>query len=516
MDIKFLGHAGFLVENEKQIMLLDPWLSPNGTFCKSWYQFPKNHHLFEIVENMFSDSKKNKYIYISHEHKDHLDLDFLNHIKNQNFKFIIPNYRSDALRKELRKIKNNEIIEFKDEEDRHIDGFNISIFIDDTGINRDSAILINDGAYTFLNMNDCKIYERSDRLLSKYKKIDFAAIQFSGATWYPVCYDFDISEKNKLFKNKRDVKFNLVKNFLDELKPSCYLPSAGPPCFLSEDLKDINFYAPTQFPDKEQFIDFLNKSNIEIQILSMEPGDVFSSKNNKVVNPHAVPIKASNNRDYIDKYCLDHHEDFSSDGIDFENLLKKLFLENYNKMREFKNKDIQEPFNLYFLIKEYKQKVIEVNFNDKKVKIVPSNKLINMNEYYKISAPGWLYKKIVDKDITWTDFSLTFRARISRKPNIYSSFIQGFILSEIEDLIYLSEMMDDSQNKKERVTVSDSDCSYMVDRYCPHMGADLKNVKISGNKFIVCPRHGWEFDLKNKGDCKNAHNSTINSVKIES
>ena len=77
-------------------------------------------------------------------------------------------------------------------------------------------------------------------------------------------------------------------------------------------------------------------------------------------------------------------------------------------------------------------------------------------------------------------------------------------------------MMDDSQNKKERVTVSDSDCSYMVDRYCPHMGADLKNVKISGNKFIVCPRHGWEFDLKNKGDCKNAHNSTINSVKIES
>ncbi len=515
MEIKFLGHAGFSLENEKQILLMDPWLSPNGQFCKSWYQYPKNHHLFDIIENMFSESKKNKYIYISHEHKDHFDLDFLNHIKNRDFKFITPNYRSNALRKELKKISSNGIIEFNDEEEKKIDGFNISIFIDDTGINRDSAIIVNDGKKTFLNMNDCKIYERTKSLLDKYGKIDLAAIQFSGATWYPVCYDFNNEEKNKLFENKRDVKFELVKSFLDKLKPEFYLPSAGPPCFLSDELIEINFYSPTQFPDESEFVEFLKNNNSLVNILPMEPGQVFDINNKQIISEHVDSISSKNKRDYISKYAKDHFENFNSKDIDYEKLLKRMFLENYNKMREFKNKEINEPFNLYFLINEYKHKAIEINFNDKKVKVVSIEIVNRAHKYYKISAPGWLYEMIVDNEISWTDFSLTFRAKISRKPNIYSSFIQGFILSEIEDLIYLSEMMDDSQNKTERIEVSDCKSNYTIDRYCPHMGADLKDVEISEGRYVVCPRHGWRFDLESKGECKNAHNATINSVKVD-
>ena len=66
LKITYLGHAGFVVESSDVLLLMDPWLSPNGAFCKSWYQYPNNHFLFDSVNEFFSKSEKDKYIYISH------------------------------------------------------------------------------------------------------------------------------------------------------------------------------------------------------------------------------------------------------------------------------------------------------------------------------------------------------------------------------------------------------------------------------------------------------------------
>ena len=40
MQFSYLGHAGFVVETEDAIVIMDLWLSPAGAFDASWFQLP--------------------------------------------------------------------------------------------------------------------------------------------------------------------------------------------------------------------------------------------------------------------------------------------------------------------------------------------------------------------------------------------------------------------------------------------------------------------------------------------
>ena len=75
-------------------------------------------------------------------------------------------------------------------------------------------------------------------------------------------------------------------------------------------------------------------------------------------------------------------------------------------------------------------------------------------------------------------------------------------------------MIMELQNQDKRIIISNIDNNeYEIDRYCPHTGADLKDTPITDCRYVVCPRHGWKFDLFNKGICKESHDATINVIK---
>ena len=56
--LKFLGHAGFMYETDKQLLLMDPWMSKSGAFDSSWYQFPSNHEFGDEIRNIIEKSNK--------------------------------------------------------------------------------------------------------------------------------------------------------------------------------------------------------------------------------------------------------------------------------------------------------------------------------------------------------------------------------------------------------------------------------------------------------------------------
>ena len=93
MQITYLGHAGFCVETARSIVVMDPWVSPTGAFDSAWFQFPCNHHLAALIQEKLQDATKDRYLYISHEHKDHFDLSFLNSLPARDFTLIVPHYR---------------------------------------------------------------------------------------------------------------------------------------------------------------------------------------------------------------------------------------------------------------------------------------------------------------------------------------------------------------------------------------------------------------------------------------
>ena len=183
--LKFLGHAGFMYETQNELILMDPWMSTEGAFDSSWYQNPPNHDFGATIRDEILSTSKEVYIYISHEHKDHFDIPYLKTLELSKINFITPKFRRDHVASELSKLSPKSITTPVDSELIKIGNLEIRLFLDDQEIVRDSAIGIYDIDldYTFLNLNDCKVYDRVDELKNLY---DDAGIT-DGETIYTLC-----------------------------------------------------------------------------------------------------------------------------------------------------------------------------------------------------------------------------------------------------------------------------------------------------------------------------------------
>src|SRR5262249_42716897 len=149
----------FLVETAKALLLADPWLSAEGAFDSAWFQFPCNHHLAPAVRDKFIATEKQRFVYVSHEHRDHFDPHFLRTLPVEETTFLVPHFQRDALRAELRSLRPGNLMLCKHGEVVPVADGSATLYLDDSGINRDSSILLRADGHTFLNMNDCKLYD---------------------------------------------------------------------------------------------------------------------------------------------------------------------------------------------------------------------------------------------------------------------------------------------------------------------------------------------------------------------
>ena len=109
---------------------------------------------------------------------------------------------------------------------------------------------------------------------------------------------------------------------------------------------------------------------------------------------------------------------------------------------------------------------------------------------------------------------LSFRHKLHRSPDIYQVAINGFLTMEKEDInVFCSNLMR-LENQKERITVSAGGVDYSIDKYCPHQGSSLIESWIEDDRYLVCPKHRWKYDLENGGQAIDA-NATINAVDLD-
>ena len=129
--LKFIGHAGFMYSTSNEILLMDPWMSKNGAFDSSWYQFPSNHSLGDEIRQEVESTTKEVYIYISHEHKDHFDVDYLKTLNLSKVNFITPKFRRDHVASVLEKLDPKSVTTPVDSEVLNIGKMEIRLFLDD-------------------------------------------------------------------------------------------------------------------------------------------------------------------------------------------------------------------------------------------------------------------------------------------------------------------------------------------------------------------------------------------------
>src|SRR4051812_12375680 len=275
MRITHLGHAGFCVETESATVVMDPWLSRRGAFDSAWFQFPCNHHMASFVQQKLGEKTKERFIYISHEHQDHFDLAFLRSLRDKDFTFVVARFERTALRSLLSDLGAKQIVASAHNQAIPIPGGYLKLYLDDSGINRDSGVLLKADGQTFLNFNDCKLYDQIPEILRDDGPISIFTCQFSGATWHPVCYDYPRDVYERISRQKMLSKFEAVAKAIEAINPRIYLTSAGPCCFLDPMLLHVNFEPTNIFPRAQNFLSYLCKRLAKSATCSMEitPGD---------------------------------------------------------------------------------------------------------------------------------------------------------------------------------------------------------------------------------------------------
>jgi UDP-MurNAc hydroxylase len=514
MEIVYLGHAGFVVETEEAVVVADPWVSRHGAFASAWMQLPQNHHLAPLVRAKLEDPRKPRFVYVSHEHGDHFDRDFLASIARRDFTAVVPRFRRTEMLESLRATGCN-VVACADGDKVPIPGGYLRLFVQDGGLNRDSGLLVKAAGRTFLDLNDCKIHDRLGKIVAEEGPIDVFTAQFSGAIWHPTCYDYPPKQYAAISRRKMYGKFEAVARALETVRPRLFLASAGPACFLDPSLVHLNFEELNIFPRAQKFFAFLRKrlARLPSALVEPMPGDVLEVASGNLDVLASDRLDEDRFEQYLRGYAARMADLYQGRAVpeaaDLPGILDRLHEELRRKLSRLDLRD-RVGVALYAWLEELPQRMLRVEFPSQRIEEVSA--LRDEPRYtFKVRAGDVL--DVLDRRLTWEEFFLSFRFRLSRSPDEYDPVLHGFLALEAGDLPSLCDSIRQVEANRERAVIGAGGARYSVHRYCPHQGADLTEGWVEGEHLLVCPRHRWQFDLDKQGRCT-LNNSSVCAERV--
>lgn len=482
MNLQFFGHNCFIVGGDSAQVIIDPWLSEKGAFYGSWYQWPINHFAKPLLIDKAAG--RETYVYISHEHQDHFDTDTLAELKRVCSKALIPSYYDKYLRSSLEQLGFT-VTELPDGAEFNIaPDFSIRLLIVDTGVNHDSAALIKVGNELFINQNDCKIF---DRLHAIKEPVTYYAVQFSGATWHPVSYTYTPEEKREISRKKVASKLVAIKNMIRHLQPKFYFPSAGPAIFPHLDA-ELSLGEGNIFIHQPQLDKLLKTSGTKLVYL--RPGEIFESH----LNSCPIPPPTRSELVEISKSLPSAWE---ASSIPFSPLkLTKAIQLRLNQVVDLKF----ETCPKLILNWGHHNKIDGISIDLNAGSVLPTNQLPS-TDYMLVSASQHYFALMSDPKTRWQDLYLTLRASVTRIPDMFNTFLNIFLFSDVENIRKAFQTtLCISEDRIVKLDPHSGRC-FEINRFCPHNGADLLDADIDPLGNLICPRHAWKFQLNQNGRC---------------
>lgn len=501
--IRFYGHACIYVQTPTASLVTDPWFSPRGAFLSTWHQFPRNDHLD------LDPLRQADYVVLSHEHRDHFDVDFLQTLSPWT-KIVIPKYTDDHLLSELNDYVKNEVIVAPSHQQLALsDDLRLTPVVQSVPIWDDCTLMIETPRCTIADVNDMKPSAKDLNWLRDSFDIDYLFIQFSGASWHPYVYDYTIQRKKEISRHKRATKFASVRNTFTTLGAQWLVPTAGPPCFLDPAHFELNFDEDSYFPTQADFYRHAQREGFADQTIILLPGDELVDKADYTADneQRARAECFTDKRGYLKPYqrarlplirrTLAEIPDAPS------SLLPKLrdhFQPLIASSSFFRNR-----INGRVLFESFGEKTerIIVDFTKRQDSVYPYG---GEDYFYVLGAEDRLLNLVTDGKLTWEDLLLSLRVANSREPDEYNEPLEVFLRFANPENFRAYARYERRKQLNERAVVSGEGSRYEIQRYCPHAMADLSQGEIRDGH-IVCPGHAWTFRLSD-GQC------TTNSARI--
>ncbi|HSS09740.1 MAG TPA: MBL fold metallo-hydrolase [Acidimicrobiales bacterium] len=488
MRITFLGHAGLFIETSRGTILCDPWFNP--AYFGSWFPFPSN-------EDVDVDAiSRPDYLYLSHLHHDHFDPAFLRERVWKQATVLLPDYPLGAMARELTALGFTRFVETRNGEPLSLDGLRIAIpavISPADGPLGDSGLIVDDGQVRIFDQNDCRPVEL-DRL-QELGPFDAHFIQFSGATWYPFVYQYPPGTMDTLARSKRANGMTRALRYAHEIDARYLFPSAGPPCFLDEQLFDLNDFgddAANPFPDQRAFLNYLRSHGNDRGRLVM-PGSVISLEPGRCHVDHVESPEQeeafADKRTYLLRYQARQRDKLEAIRASWP----RGQVDVVTELREWFEPLLERADIICagvggVVALDLGSDGVAIDFNRRRVEPLDGQEWFH---YLKVD------RSLVEYCIThhledWVnELFLSFRFQARRK-GPYNEYVYTFFKCLSMERLQYAEGYYAERSSSDQFWEVDG---YRIQRRCPHLKADLtKFGRIEGG-ILTCTLHGWQYEL---------------------
>ncbi len=508
MRITFLGQAGLFIETKGKSILCDPWFNP--AYFASWFPFPSNEGIDPArIGNP-------TYLYISHLHHDHYDPKFLAEHVSKEATVILPDYPLNYLEQELRGLGFTSFLQTKNNVPVTVDGlkFMVTALVAPTdGPIGDSALIIDDGDVRVLNQNDSRPIDLEPILAQG--PFDAHFLQYSGAIWYPMVYDFPQKMKDALGRKKRADGLARAYRYIEMINPRFVVPSAGPPCFLDEDLFALNdFYRDISnpFPDQPVFLDYIAERGVYDGRL-MLPGSVGELAPGSFTITHPLP-DAEVQAIFTDKM----------------NYLRAYQARKWDVIQRERASWKQGEMDVVAELKQWFEPLLAEA--DLICAGVDDNVLLDLTDIGVLidfrarqvtewQGEEWAYRFRIERSLVeecirqhhedWVnELFLSCRFVASRRGK-YNDYIYTFFKCLSEERLQYAEGFY-AENGPTQGTWEAA--GYRIQKRCPHMKADLTRFAVIEDGILTCRLHNWQYELAT-GRCLTSEGHTLYCKPIQ-
>jgi len=524
VQVTSIGHAGFRIDTKAGSILCDPWVNP--AYFASWFPFPDNSGLDWTALGDVD------YLYVSHLHKDHFDPQNLREHVNKDAVVLLPDYPVPDLRRELEKLGFHQFFETTDSVKHRVSGpkgdldvMIIALRAPADGPIGDSGLVLSDGVTTLFNMNDARPVDL-DVLAADFGQVDVHMLQYSGAIWYPMVYDMPARAKETFGIQKRQRGMDRCRQYIAEVGATWVIPSAGPPCFLDDELRDLNddHGDPANiFPDQLIFLDQMQTHGQGGGLL-MIPGSAAEFTGSQLNSlTHPLPdddlhsIFTAGKAEYIAAYAERMAPVIAAEKAGWAAAAGEPLLEPLRELFEpimLASDQICDGIGYPVELRlgqenphEAPQETVVLDFPKRTVReAIPNEKF-----RYGFGIPAELVRTVIrDQEPDWVNtIFLSTRFRAWRVGG-YNEYLYTFFKCLTDERIayadgWFAETHDDSAT----ITLD----GWEVQRRCPHLKADLSKFGVVEGDTLTCNLHGWQWNLQN-GKCLTAKGHELRSAEL--
>lgn len=509
MRITYVGHAGLFVETARGSVLCDPWFNP--AYFASWFPFPSNEDL-DLTRISSPD-----YLYLSHLHHDHFDPAFLRDHVSKDATVLLPDYPLPLLERALRELGFESFVHTRNGEPIELDGLRVAItaaVAPTDGPLGDSGLVLDDGEARIFDQNDSRPIDLD--ALERLGPYDAHLLQFSGAIWYPMVYRFSERMKQNLGRKKRDNQMSRALRYIEQLGADFVFPSAGPPCFLDDDLfylNDLDRDPANIFADQTVFLERMRAEGYDNGRLVI-PGSVATVGGGSCKIEHPLPedeVEAifADKGAYLERYKARKQSVIEAERASWP----RGRVEIVPALREWFEPLLEQADMTCVgvngrLLLDCGEQAAVIDFQRRRV-------------YEWDGSEEWEYRLGVDPALVeacilahhedWVnELFLSCRFEAERR-GAYNEYVYNFFKTLSEERIQYAEGFYAEQSQAQQLWECDG---YRVQRRCPHLKADLTRFGEVRDGILTCRMHGWQFELAT-GRCLTSDDRRLYTEPIE-